>query len=187
MKSKEAHVKSEKTLIKEAAKTMEKILNALLATLNEMNPIYASSGSVTVTSSTDSEEEIDIDDNVIIVQKAQNIVTRALKTFRKRNLTLSDKKITIGFYIKQFRIMAPLKERAIKGRAAHATLQGRKHSNGLDSQDEEDQPRRKRQRTERPLSSSIGFRDCVYSMSHKYADCYYLNPSSALEGWAPIV
>ena len=187
MKSKEAHVESEKTLVKEAAKTMEKISNALLAALNEINPIHASSGSVTVTSSTDSEEEVDMDDNFTIVQKAQNTVTRALKTFRKRNPTLSDKKITIGFCIKQFRTMAPPKERAMRGRAAHATLQGRKHSNGSDSQDEEDQPRRKRQRTERPLSSSTDFRDCVCGMSHKYADCYYLNPSSAPEGWAPIV
>ncbi|KAH7119324.1 hypothetical protein EDB81DRAFT_615796, partial [Dactylonectria macrodidyma] len=175
MKSKEAHVESEKNLIKEVAKTME-ISNAFLIALNEINPNHASSGSITVSSSTDSEEEEnDADDDVTSVQKAQNTVNRALKTFRKLNPTLSDKKITIGFCIRQFRTMAPPKENAPRGRAAHATLQGRKHGNDSDSQNEENQPQQKRQRTE-PSSSNTSFRDCVCGMSHKYADCYYLNP-----------
>ncbi|KAG7000123.1 hypothetical protein FOFC_03570 [Fusarium oxysporum] len=187
MKSKEAQVKSEKNLVKEAAKTMEKISNAFLTALNEINPDHASSGSATVASLTDSEEEENgEDDDVTIVQKAQNTVNRALKTFRKLNPTLSEKKITIGFCIKQFRTMAPPKEKAIRGRAAHATLQGRKHSNDSDSQNEEDQPQQKRQRTGHP-SSNTGFRNCVCGMSHKYTDCYYLNPLGAPEGWTPIV
>uniref|UniRef100_A0A0D2YDJ3 Uncharacterized protein n=1 Tax=Fusarium oxysporum (strain Fo5176) TaxID=660025 RepID=A0A0D2YDJ3_FUSOF len=187
MKSKEAQVESEKNLVKEAAKTMEKISNAFLTALNEINPDHASSGSATVASLTDSEEEENgEDDDVTIVQKAQNTVNRALKTFRKLSPTLFEKKITIGFCIKQFRTMAPPKEKAIRGRAAHATLQGRKHSNDSDSQNEEDQPQQKRQRTGHP-SSNMGFRNCVCGMSHKYTECYYLNPSGAPEGWTPIV
>ncbi|KAK2666788.1 hypothetical protein RAB80_017905 [Fusarium oxysporum f. sp. vasinfectum] len=162
MKSKEAQVESEKNLVKEAAKTMEKISNAFLTALNEINPDHASSGSVTVA------------------------VNRALKTFRKLNPTLSEKKITIGFCIKQFRTMAPPKEKAIRGRAAHATLQGRKHNNDSDLQNEGDQPQQKRQRTGHS-SSNTGFRNCVCGMSHKYTECYYLNPSGAPEGWTPIV
>ncbi|RKK10347.1 hypothetical protein BFJ67_g18196, partial [Fusarium oxysporum f. sp. cepae] len=187
MKSKEAQVESEKNLVKEAAKTMEKISNAFLTALNEINPDHASSGSVTVASLTDSEEEENgEDDDVTIVQKAQNTVNRALKTFRKLNPTLSEKKITIGFCIKQFRTMAPPKEKAIRGRAAHATLQGRKHNNDSDLQNEGDQPQQKRQRTGHS-SSNMGFRNCVCGMSHKYTECYYLNPSGAPEGWTPIV
>jgi hypothetical protein len=187
MKSKEAQVESEKTLVKEAAKTMEKISNAFLTALNEINPGHASTGSVTVASLTDSEEEENgEDDDVTIVQKAQNTVNRALKTFRKLNPTLSEKKITIGFCIKQFRTMAPPKETVIRGRAAHATLQGRKHSNDSDSQNEGDQPQQKRQRTGHS-SSNTGIRNCVCGMSHKYTDCYYLNPLAAPEGWTPIV
>jgi hypothetical protein len=187
MKSKEAQVESEKNLVKEAAKTMEKISNAFLTALNEINPDHASSGSVTVASLTDSEEEENgEDDDVTIVQKAQNTVNRALKTFRKLNPTLSEKKITIGFCIKQFRTMAPPKEKAIRGRAAHATLQGRKHNNDSDLQNEGDQPQQKRQRTGHS-SSNTGFRNCVCGMSHKYTECYYLNPSGAPEGWTPIV
>ncbi|KAF6518157.1 hypothetical protein HZS61_002235 [Fusarium oxysporum f. sp. conglutinans] len=187
MKSKEAQVESEKNLVKEAAKTMEKISNAFLTALNEINPDHASSGSVTVASLTDSEEEENgEDDDVTTVQKAQNTVNRALKTFRKLNPTLSEKKITIGFCIKQFRTMAPPKEKAIRGRAAHATLQGRKHNNDSDLQNEGDQPQQKRQRTGHS-SSNMGFRNCVCGMSHKYTECYYLNPSGAPEGWTPIV
>ncbi|PCD22316.1 hypothetical protein AU210_016105 [Fusarium oxysporum f. sp. radicis-cucumerinum] len=162
MKSKEAQVESEKNLVKEAAKTMEKISNAFLTALNEINPDHASSGSVTIA------------------------INRALKTFRKLNPTLSEKKITIGFCIKQFRTMAPPKEKAIRGRAAHATLQGRKHNNDSDLQNEGDQPQQKRQRTGHS-SSNMGFRNCVCGMSHKYTECYYLNPSGAPEGWTPIV
>lgn len=187
MKSKEAQVENEKNLVKEAAKTMEKISNAFLTALNEINPDHASNGSVTIASSTDSEgDENNEDDDVTIVQKAQNTVNRALKTFRKLNPTLSEKKITIGFCIRQFRTMAPPKENATRGRAAHATLQGRKHGNDSDSHNEENQPQQKRQRTE-PSSSNTSLRDCVCGMSHKYADCYYLNPSNAPEGWSPII
>ncbi|KAI8405770.1 hypothetical protein FOFC_13231 [Fusarium oxysporum] len=82
--------------------------------------------------------------------------------------------------------MAPPKEKAIRGRAAHATLQGRKHSNDPDMQNDRDQPQQKRQRTGHS-SSNTGFRNCVCGMSHKYTECYYLNPSGAPEGWTPIV
>src|SRR2546423_6267111 len=187
MKSKEAQVESEKTLVKELAKTMEKISNALLTALNEINPNHASSGSVTITSSTESEGEESVEGgDVTIVQRAKNTVNRTLKTFRKLNPTLSDKKITIGFCIKQFRTMAPPNEKATRGRAAHATLQGRKHGNDSDSQNEEDHPQQKRRRTEPSPSNTIP-RDCVCGMRHKYTDCYYLNQSKAPEGWTPIV
>ncbi|EMT69241.1 hypothetical protein FOC4_g10000290 [Fusarium odoratissimum] len=187
MKSKEAQVENEKNLIKEAAKTMEKISNAFLTALNEINPDHASNGSITVASSADSEEdENDQNDDATIVQKAQNITNRALRTFRKLNPTLSEKKITIGFCIRQFRTMAPPKENATRGRAAHATFQNRKHDISSDSQNEESQPQQKRQRTQ-PSSSSTNPQQCVCGMSHKYADCYYLNPSKAPEGWTPAI
>ncbi|KAJ4176231.1 hypothetical protein NW759_017551 [Fusarium solani] len=160
---------------------MEKISNAFLTALNEINPDHASNGSITIASSTDSKGDKNDNDDVTIVQKAQNTVNRALKSFRKLNPTLSEKKITIGFCIRQFRTIAPPKENATRGRAAHATLQGRKHSNDSDSHNEENQPQQKRQRTE-PSSSNTNLRDCVYGMSHKYANCYYLNPSNAPEG-----
>ncbi|KAH7464558.1 hypothetical protein FOMA001_g17641 [Fusarium oxysporum f. sp. matthiolae] len=187
MKSKEAQVENEKNLIKEAAKAMEKISNAFLTALNEINPDHASNGSITVASSADSEEdENDQNDDATIVQKAQNTTNRALRAFRKLNPTLSEKKITIGFCIRQFRTMAPPKENATRGRAAHATFQDRKHGNGWDSQNEESQPQQKRQRTQ-PSSSSTNPQQCVCGMSHKYADCYYLNPSKAPEGWTPAI
>lgn len=187
MKSKEAQVENEKRLIKETAKTMERISNALLTALNEINPDHASSASITVATSTESEEDDpDEDVDITIVQKAQNTVNRAIKTFRKLNPNLSDQKITIGFCIKQFRTMAPPKEKATRGRAAHATLQGKKHNHDPDSQNEENQPQQKRQRAE-PSSPNTSIRNCVCGMSHKYADCYYLNPSKAPEGWTPIV
>ncbi|RKK75410.1 hypothetical protein BFJ68_g18105, partial [Fusarium oxysporum] len=187
MKSKEAQVENEKNLIKEAAKTMEKISNAFLTALNEINPDHASNGSITVASSADSEEdENDQNDDATIVQKAQNTMNRALRAFRKLNPTLSEKKITIGFCIRQFRTMAPPKENATRGRAAHATFQDRKHDYGWDSQNEESQPQQKRQRTQ-PSSSSTNSQQCVCGMSHKYADCYYLNPSKAPEGWTPAI
>ncbi|KAK2686720.1 hypothetical protein QWA68_015667 [Fusarium oxysporum] len=88
MKSKEAQVENEKNLIKEAAKIMKQISNAFLTALNEINPDHASNGSIT---------------------KAQNTTNRALRTFRKLNPTLSERKITIGFCIRQFRTMAPPK------------------------------------------------------------------------------
>ncbi|EFZ03308.2 Integrase, catalytic core [Metarhizium robertsii ARSEF 23] len=187
MKSKEAQVENERRLIKETAKTMERISNALLTALNEINPDHASSASITVATSTESEEDDpDEDVDITIVQKAQNTVNRAIKTFRKLNPNLSDQKITIGFCIKQFRTMAPPKEKATRGRAAHATLQGKKHNHDSDSQNEEDQPQQKRQRAE-PSSPNTSIRNCVCGMSHKYAECYYLNPSKAPEGWVPIV
>ncbi|KAI8397360.1 hypothetical protein FOFC_20632 [Fusarium oxysporum] len=187
MKSKEAQVENEKNLIKEAAKAMEKISNAFLTALNEINPDHASNGSITVASSADSEEdENDQNDDATIVQRAQNTTNRALRTFRKLNPTLSEKKITIGFCIRQFRTMAPPKENATRGRAAHATFQDRKHGNGSDSQNEESQPQQKRQRTQ-PSSSSTNPQQCVCGMSHRYADCYYLNPSKAPEGWTPAI
>uniref|UniRef100_A0A0C4DHZ7 Uncharacterized protein n=1 Tax=Fusarium oxysporum (strain Fo5176) TaxID=660025 RepID=A0A0C4DHZ7_FUSOF len=160
MKSKEAQVENEKNLIKEAAKAMEKISNAFLTALNEINPDHASNGSITVASSADSEEdENDQNDDATIVQKAQNTTNRALRAFRKLNPTLSEKKITIGFCIRQFRTMAPPKENATRGRAAHATFQDRKHGNGWDSQNEESQPQQKRQRTQ-PSSSSTNPQQC---------------------------
>ncbi|KFG77528.1 hypothetical protein MANI_122605 [Metarhizium anisopliae] len=187
MKSKEAQVKNKRRLIKETAKTMERISNALLTALNEINPDHASSASITVTTSTESEEDDpDKDVNITIVQKAQNTVNRAIKTFRKLNPNLSDQKITIGFCIKQFSTMAPPKEKATRGQAAHATLQGKKHNHDSDSQNKEDQPQQKRQQAE-PSSPNTSIRNCVCGMSHKYAEYYYLNPSKAPEGWVPIV
>ncbi|PVH98303.1 hypothetical protein DM02DRAFT_493547, partial [Periconia macrospinosa] len=85
--------------------------------------------------------------------------------------------------------MAPPSEKPARGRAAHATLQGRKHGHDLNSSDGEDvQPRRKRQNVESGSPSSYQptcLRDCVCGLAHKYADCRYLNPSSAPTGWSP--
>ncbi|KAK7586302.1 hypothetical protein V3481_009047 [Fusarium oxysporum f. sp. vasinfectum] len=110
MRSLKHLVENEKNLIKEAAKIIKKISNAFLTALNEINPDHASNGSITVASSADSEEdENDQNDDATIVQKAQNTTNRALRTFRKLNPTLSERKITIGFCIRQFRTMAPPK------------------------------------------------------------------------------
>ncbi|KAH7108860.1 hypothetical protein B0J11DRAFT_390258, partial [Dendryphion nanum] len=181
MKSKDAQVESQASLINATARSMEQISDAIISALNEINPNHASNGSITVGNSSDSEIDHGIDDaDVTVVQRAQNAIKRTLRTFRKLKPSLSDRSITIGFCIKQFRTMAPPGERTARGRAAHATLQGRKHGHDSDSsEDEEYQPRQKK-RTIGSNSPSTNLptclRDCVCGLAHKYADCRYLNP-----------
>ena len=96
-------------------KTIEKILNAFLTVFNKINPDYTSISSITLINLTNAkEEESKKDNNVTIIQKAQNIVNKALKNFSKLNLALSNKKIMIRFCIRQFRTMAPIKEKTIR-------------------------------------------------------------------------
>jgi hypothetical protein len=122
MKSKDAQVGNETALMRETARTMVQISNALLAALNEINPNHANSGFVTLdgsndTVTVDSGDEMDI----TIIEKAQNKIGQTLRSFCGLNANLSDKNITIGFCIKQFRTMAPPSDKISRGRAAHAT------------------------------------------------------------------
>jgi hypothetical protein len=187
MKSKEAQVENETTLIRETARTMEKISDAFLAALNEINPNHASIGSLTIDNSDVSDsDQTDNDIDITIMQKVQNTINKTLRSFRRLKPTLSDRKITIGFCIKQFRTMAPPSEKTARGRAAHATLQGRKHGHDSGSSDDEEfQPKKKRQGAEGSFPTPL--RDCVCGLAHKYMDCRYLNPKSAPSGWNPIV
>ena len=192
MKSKEAQVESQTLLIKEMAKTMERTVGALITAVNEIHPNHASTGRVTMDSLSGAEsDETDDELDTTILQKAQNRINKSLQTFHRLSPALSDKRITIGFCIKQFRTMAPPSEKTARGRAAHATLQGRKNSRDPDlSGDEDDYSRRKRQRADSTptiTNSPTSLRDCVCGLAHKYADCRYLNPSSAPRGWTPIV
>lgn len=193
MKSKEAQVESDTSLIKETATAMESISRAFITALNKINPSHAAStGSVTIDNPSDTgSDETDDDADITIVQKAQNKINKTLRSFRRLNPTLSDKRITIGFCIKQFRTMAPPSEKTVRGRAAHATFQGRKHDHDSDLSDDEDfQPKRKRQRadsTPTVTNSPTTLRDCICVLAHKYADCRYLNPSCAPSDWTPIV
>ena len=171
---------------------MEIISRAFITALNKINPSHSSTGSVTINNLSDSgSNKTDDDADVIIVQKAQNKINKTLRSYRRLNPTLSDKRITISFCIKQFRTMAPPSEKTARGRAAHATLQGRKHGYDSDSSDDGDlQPKRKRQRNDSTptiTNSPTTLRDCVCGLPHKYADCRYLNPLCAPSGWTPIV
>ncbi|KAF2680640.1 hypothetical protein K458DRAFT_311297, partial [Lentithecium fluviatile CBS 122367] len=192
MKSKEAQVESDTSLIQETAEAMETISRAFITALNEINPNHASTGSMSFDSLSDSGSDgTDDDADITFIQKAQNKINKTLRSYRRLHPTLSEKRITISFCIKQFRTMAPPSEKTVRGRAAHATLQGRKHNHDSDSSDDEDfQPKRKRQRddsTPTVTNSPTILRDCVCGLAHKYADCRYLNPSCAPSGWTPIV
>ena len=175
MKAKEAHVEEAQRLIKEFVKTMEKVSDAILTALNEINPGHASSGSPTTITSSDSEEGDEED--ITAVQRAQNTIKKALRDFNKIKSPFSDQNITIGLCIKQFRIMAPPKERNKRGRAAQ--LQGEKPGDGSDPQDDDEQPQQKKQQTEHQSPNS---QKCICGTSHKSADCYYLYPSKAPQG-----
>jgi hypothetical protein len=192
MKSKEAQVENETAIIRESAQTMEKISNALLTALNEINLTHANTGSVTIDHSNDTDsDETDDDVDTTIIQKAQNKINKSLRSFCRLNPTLSDKRITIGFCIKQFRTMAPPSEKTVRGRAAHATLRGRKHGHDSDlSNDEDFWPKQKRQRADSTptiTNSPTALHDCVCGLQHRYADCRYLNPSCAPSDWTPLV
>lgn len=123
MKSKDAQVETETTLLRETARTIETISKAFITALNEINPSHTVTSSTTIDtlSGTESDETND-DADTTIVQKAQNKINKALRSFRRLNPTLSNKRITIGFCIKQFRTIAPLSEKTARGRATHATL-----------------------------------------------------------------
>lgn len=180
MKSKEAQVESDTTLIKDMGKAMESISSAIITALNEMNPNHASLGTVTLVNPSDSDhEDTDEDAPVSIIQKAQNKINKSLRSFCALNPTLSDKRISIGFCIRQFRTMAPPSDKPTRGRAAHATLQGKTmvDADPVLSDDEDSQPQVKKRRvrsdsTPTSTNAPSTLRDCVCGMAHRYADCY---------------
>ncbi|CAN9305245.1 unnamed protein product [Alternaria alternata] len=171
---------------------MKKISDALITALNTISPEQAGSGSTMMSDLGDADSDDAVNEvDAPAVQRAQNTIDRTLRSFRRLKLTLSNNRITISFCIKQYRSMAPPSDKAARGRAAHATLQGRKHGRDPKTSDEEDgQPRRKR---EAIGSSSVSatqpscLRDCVCGQAHKYADCWYLNPAKAPAKWRPQV
>ena len=195
MKSREAQVESDTTLIKDMGKAMETISSAIITALNEINPTHASIGTVTMVNPIDTDQEdTDDDASIPIVQRARNKINKTLRSFSALDPTLSDKKITIGFCIKQFRTMAPPSEKSTRGRAVHATLQGKTVVDvDLTSSDDEDfRPRVKKRKVRSDSTPTLTnapstLRDCVCGMAHRYADCYYLNPSKAPATWTPIV
>ena len=192
MKSKDAQTESQASFTDQTATAMKKIADTIIDALNTISPNHASSGSITIGGSSDSENENVVDEvDVPAVQKAQNTIDRTLRSFRRLKPTLSDNRITIGFCIKQYRSMAPPSEKIARGRAAHATLQGRKHGRDPETSDEEIvQPRRKREAigSRSPSTNQPSCpRDCICGLAHKYADCWYLNPASAPSEWTPLV
>ncbi|CAE7034426.1 hypothetical protein PTTW11_05430 [Pyrenophora teres f. teres] len=149
-------------------------------------------GSTIADDSSDADSDDAVDEvDALAVQRAQNTIDRTLRSFRRLKPTLSDNRITISFCIKQFRSMAPPSDKAARGRAAHATLQGRKHGRDPKTSDEEDgQPRRKREAIGSSSASATQpscLRDCVCGQAHKYSDCWYLNPAKAPAKWRPQV
>jgi len=197
MKSKEAQVESDSVLINTTARALETISRAIITALDEINPPHASIEPVTMnTPESDHPEETDDDADIPHLQRATNRINKALRSFKGTNHTLSDNRITIGFCIKQFRSMAPPSERITRGRAAHATLQGRKHTHDSELSDEGQQSKEKRQRVDSTptiansptaTATTILRQDCVCGMKHKYSDCRYLNPTIAPDDWTPIV
>ena len=195
MKSKEAQVESDTTLIKDMGKAMETISSAIITALNEINPNHASLGAVTMTNSSDTDQEdTDDDASIPIIQKARNKINKTLRSFCALNPTLSDKRMTIGFCIKQFRAMAPPSEKSTRGRAVHATLHGKTvvDVDSTSSGDEDFRPRVKKRKVRADSTPTLTnapstLRDCVCGMAHRYADCYYLNHSKAPATWTPIV
>jgi hypothetical protein len=187
MKSKEAQVESDTTLIKDIGKVIEIISSVIITALNKINPNHASLGAVTIVNASDTDQE-DTDDNdsVPIIQKVRNKINKTLRSFCALSLALSDKRITIGFCIKQFRTIAPLNDKPTRGRAAHATLQG-KTVVDIDSTlsgNEDSKPRGKKRKvragsTPTLTNEPLTLRDCVYGIAYRYADCYYLNTSRA--------
>ncbi|KAF2158310.1 hypothetical protein M409DRAFT_32169, partial [Zasmidium cellare ATCC 36951] len=183
MKSREAQVESDTTLIRDVAKAMETISSAIITALNEINPNHASLGAVTIVNPIDTDpEDTDDEASVPIVQKARNRINKTLRSFSALNPTLSDQRITIGFCIKQYRTMAPPNEKSSRARAAHATLQGKTvvDVDSTSSADEDFRPRIKRRKradsTPTLTNAPSKLRDCACGMAHRYTDCYYLNP-----------
>jgi hypothetical protein len=176
MKSKDAQTESQASVINQTETALRQISDALISALNTISPEHASHGPITVGDSSDADSDDAVDEvDAPAVQRARNAIDRTLRSFRRLKPTLSDNRITISFCIKQYRSMAPPSEKVARGRAAHATLQGRKHGRDPKTSDEEDgQPRRKR---EAIGSSSVSatqpscLRDCVCGQAHKYADC----------------
>ena len=90
--------------------------------------------------------------------------------------------------------MAPPSEKSTRGRAVHATLQGKTvvDVDSTSSGDEDYRPRVKKRKVRSDSTPTLTnapstLRDCVCGMAHRYADCYYLNPSKAPATWMPIV
>ena len=146
MKSKDAQTESQASVINQTETALRQISDALISALNTISPEHASNGPITVGDSSDADSDDAVDEvDAPAVQRARNAIDRTLRSFRRLKPTLSDNRITISFCIKQYRSMAPPSDKIARGRAAHATLQGRKHGRDPKTSDEEDgQPRRKR-------------------------------------------
>lgn len=195
MKSKEAQVESDTTLIKDMGRAMSTISTAIITALYEIHPNHASIGAITMVDPDDTDaEDMDHDGSVTIIQKAQNRISKTLRSFCALSPALSDKSITIGFCIKQYRTMAPSNDKPTRGRAVHATLQGKTavDNDTASSGDEDPKPRGKKRKTRASSTPTLTnepstLRDCACGMAHRYADCYYLNPSRAPPTWTPIV
>ena len=192
MKSKDAQTESQASIIHQTTAAMKGIADALIEALNTISPEQASHRSISIDdfNSDDSDDSVDEVD-APAVQRARNKINKTLRSFRRLKPTLSDNRVTIGFCIKQFRSMAPPSEKSTRGRAAHATLQGRKHGRDPKTSEEEDgQPRRKREAIGSSSASKTQvapLRDCVCGIQHNYLDCWYLNPNKAPAKWKPQI
>ncbi|KAF2684432.1 hypothetical protein K458DRAFT_282937, partial [Lentithecium fluviatile CBS 122367] len=91
MKSKEAQVESDTSLIQNTARTIQLMAEAVITALNEINPTHVSTGAVTTDSPDASDfEETDDDADMPILDKARIRINRALRSFRSLNPALSD-------------------------------------------------------------------------------------------------
>jgi hypothetical protein len=103
--------------------TIKRISNALITALNTISLEQASSSSTIISDSGNANSNDAVDEvNTLAVQRAQNTINKTLRSFRRLKLTLSNNRITISFCIKQFWSIAPLSDKAARGRAAYATL-----------------------------------------------------------------
>ncbi|KAI1676067.1 RVT-2 domain containing protein [Pyrenophora tritici-repentis] len=175
MKSKDAQTESQASIINQTTAAMKGIADALIEALNTISPDQASNGSISINDSNSDDSDDSVDEvDAPAVQRAKNKINRTLRSFRRLKPTLSDNRITIGFCIKQFRSMAPPSEKSTRGRAAHATLQGRKHGRDPKTSEEEDgQPRRKREAIESSSASR--------TQASTLRDCYHTLQDSSIE------
>nr|QCF41193.1 CcxB [Bipolaris sorokiniana] len=184
MKSKDAQTESQSSIINQTAAAMSQISDALITALNTINPDHASTQTIDGASDLD-----DADDTPL--QQAQAKINKVLRKFRELQPTMSDDSITIGYCIKQFRSMAPPSEKNSRGRAAYATLQGRKHTRDAETPEKEAERPKKKRDTARAGSSSssqpTSLRDCVCGNQHLYSDCWYIAPAKAPASWTPVM
>ncbi|KAJ4405828.1 hypothetical protein N0V91_004937 [Didymella pomorum] len=88
------------------------------------------------------------------VEACQDINPLFYNYMKSKDAQTESQAITISFCIKQYRSMAPPSEKIARGRAAHATLQGRKHGRDPKTLDEEDGQLQQKQEAIRSSSVS---------------------------------